>query len=68
MKFGRVRDRRLNGNVHASTPDSAKSIYSQGWHELEDNRLMTKQTHSVEQVQDLHRPSGEDISVDGTVV
>lgn len=67
MKFGRVRDRRLDGSVHASTPDSAKSIYSQGWHELEDNRSMTKHPYSVEQVQDLHRPSGEDISVDRAV-
>lgn len=39
MKFGRVRDRLLDDNVHASTPDSVKSIYSEGWHELEDNNI-----------------------------
>lgn len=68
IRLGRVRDRRLDGNVHASTPGSAKSIYSQGWHELEDNRSMKKHQHAVEQMQDFHRPSGEDISVDGAVV
>lgn len=67
-KFGRARDRHIDGDVHASCPDCAKSIYSQDWHELEENRSMTKQQRSVEQVQELHSPSGEDISVDEFVV
>lgn len=67
-KFGRARDRRIDGDVHASCPDCARSIYSQGWRELEENRSMTKQQRSVEQVRELHSPSGGDISVDEFVV
>jgi hypothetical protein len=68
MKFGRVRDRRFDGNVHASSPDSTKSIYSQGWQELEDIRSMTKHPRSVEQVQESHRLSGECAEEDDSVV
>lgn len=68
MKFGRVRDRRFDGNGHASSPESAKIIYSQGWQELEDTRSMINHSRSAEQVQESSRPLGESAAGEESVV
>ncbi|QGA21805.1 hypothetical protein EYB26_009516 [Talaromyces marneffei] len=62
------RDRLFDKNANTLSPDSAKSICSQGWHELEDPRSMSKHIRSAEQLYESHRSTEEFAAGDESVV